>query len=394
MLRFGKRLRSTLLLAAGIGLLAASGPASGDPYDVYVLLPLSGSVAFYAVAQQQTFKAIEAETNRTGGIGGRPLHFVIQDDQSDPRLDVQLASGIIAKNVPVILGPTNTAQCNAVAPLVKEKGPVVYCFTPGVHPAAGSYIFSFGAATDYVVGAAFHYLAARGITKIATITSTDASGQDGDRMIDASMANEKEFQLVDREHFNPTDVSVSAQLTRIKAANPQVLVAWTTGTPFGTVLRAVQGSGLNVPVLTTNGNYTWAQFTQYKDILPDELLIPGGPFDAPEQYGNRAQRDAISTFYAALAAQGAKPDWGHNNCWDPALLVVSALKKFGPSATADQIRNYIGNLQGFPGVNGTYDFKADPQRGLNANSVVMIRWDKAKGNVIAVSRAAGNPLKK
>jgi branched-chain amino acid transport system substrate-binding protein len=386
-------LRRLGVLAAGIGLLAAAPAApSGDPYDVYVLLPLSGSVSFYATAQQQTFKAIEAEANRTGGIGGRPLHFVIQDDQSDPRVDVQLASGIIAKNVPVILGPTNTAQCNAVSALVKVAGPVIYCFTPGVHPAAGSYTFSFGAATDYVVGAAFHYLAARGITRIATITSTDASGQDGDRMVDASMTNEKGLTLVDREHFNPTDVSVSAQLTRIRAANPQVLVAWTTGTPFGTVLRAVQESGLDVPVLTTNGNYTWAQFAQYKDILPDELLIPAGPFNAPEQYKDKGQRAAIDTFYSTLAAQGAKPDWGHNNCWDPAMIVVSALKKFGPNATADQIKNYIANLQGFPGVNGSYDFKAEPQRGLDSMSVVMVRWDKTKGALVPVSRAGGNPL--
>ena len=112
-------------LAAGIALLAAAPAApTGDPYDVYVLLPLSGSVSFYATAQQQTFKAIEAEANRTGGIGGRPLHFVIQDDQSDPRVDVQLASGIIAKNVPLILGPTYVASCLSIAPLVRN-GPVM-----------------------------------------------------------------------------------------------------------------------------------------------------------------------------------------------------------------------------------------------------------------------------
>ena len=391
---FFRRFRCAALLVATAGLLGAAPPSvSGDPYNVYVLLPLSGSVSFYAVAQQQTFKAIEDETNRAGGIGGRPLHFVIQDDQSDPRVDVQLANGIIAKNVPVILGPTNTAQCNAVAPLVKTAGPVVYCFTPGAHPPAGSYVFSFGATTDYVVGASFHYLASRGLTRIATITSTDASGQDGDRMIDASMENDKQFTLVDREHFNPTDVSVSAQLTRIRAANPQAIVAWTTGTPFGTVLRAIQESGVNVPVLTTNGNYTWAQFQQYKDILPDELLIPAGPFNAPEQYTNKSQRAAIDTFYASLAAQGAKPDWGNNNCWDPTMIVVSALRKFGPSATAEQVRGYVANLQGFPGVNGTYDFKAEPQRGLNANSVVMVRWDKARGALVPVSRAGGVPLR-
>ncbi len=76
------------------------------------------------------------------------------------------------------------------------------------------------------------------------------------------------------EHFNVTDLSVNAQIERIKAANPQVLIAWTTGTPFGTVLRAVNDTGLNVPVYTNAGNLTYGQMAQYKDFLPKELDFP------------------------------------------------------------------------------------------------------------------------
>ena len=72
------------------------------------------------------------------------------------------------------------------------------------------------------------------------------------------------------------------------------------------------------------------------------------------------------------------------------LLLLSGSVSF--YATAQQIKNYIANLQGFPGVNGSYDFKAEPQRGLDSMSVVMVRWDKSKGALVPVSRAGGNPL--
>lgn len=388
--------RTFLRFAVGVlGLALLAVPMAGlaaDPYDVYVLLPLTGSVSFYAQSQQQTLKAIENATNKSGGIGGRPLHFVIQDDQSNPQIDVQLANEIFAKNVPVMLGPTNTAQCNAVAPLVKN-GPVIYCFTPGAHPEAGSYVFAFGASTDYVVNASLHYLSLRGLKRVATITSTDASGQDGDRMIGLAADADKSIQLVAREHFNPTDVSVAAQISRLKAQNPQAIVVWTTGTPFGTILRGIQESGLEVPVLTTNGNLTWAQMKQYATIMPKELLFPGGPFHAPEQYTDKGMRDAIGTFYGELHALGAQPDWGHNNCWDPAALVVAALKKYGPGATAQQVRDFIAGLRKYPGINGEYDFAKQPQRGLDENSVVMVRWDAAKQNFTPVSRQGGEPLR-
>ncbi len=364
---------------------------AADPYDIYVLLPLTGFLSFYSGSQQQVYRGIEQWVNRTGGIGGRPVHFVIADDQSDPKVVVQLANEIFAKHVPVMLGPTNTAECNALIPLV-QNGPVIYCFTPGPHLPAGSYAFAFGSTSFYVMSASMRYFHDRGLKRLAAIVTTDATGQDGDQAIRAALAEHSDMTLVDEERFNPADVTVDAQISKIKAANPQAVIVYSTGTPFGTALRGIQDVGVDLPIFAMNGNLTFAQMKQYAGIVPKELIFPGGPFHAPEQYA-KAQRDAIVLFHRAIEAQGAKPDWGHNNCWDPTMIVISALRKLGPNATAAQIHDYIENLQGWPGVNGTYDFKAEPQRGLQRDATVMVRWDAAKNDWVAVSRAGGAPLR-
>jgi branched-chain amino acid transport system substrate-binding protein len=376
------------------GLALATAPVdvrAAEPYDVYVLLPLTGYLSFYSKSQLQVFTAIESSVNQTGGIQGRPVHFVIQDDQSDPKVDVELANQIIAKGVPVMLGPTNTSQCNALIPLVKN-GPVIYCFTPGPHPPPGGFAFAFGSTSKYVISASMRYFHDIGLRKIAAIVTTDATGQEGDQAIAAAIAEHPDMQIVDEEHFNPDDITVAAQITRIQGANPQALIVYTTGKPFGTALRSIKDAGLAIPIFSTNGNLTYAQMQQYAQILPKDLVFPGGPFHAPAQY-HRGQRAAIDTFYRELASLGAKPDWGHNNCWDPTMIVMSALRKFGPAATAAQIRSYIANLQGFPGINGDYDFKAEPQRGLQRDATVMVKWDATKNDWYAVSRAGGAPLK-
>jgi branched-chain amino acid transport system substrate-binding protein len=376
------------------GLALATAPVdvrAAEPYDVYVLLPLTGYLSFYSKSQLQVFTAIESSVNQTGGIQGRPVHFVIQDDQSDPKVDVELANQIIAKGVPVMLGPTNTSQCNALIPLVKN-GPVIYCFTPGPHPPPGGFAFAFGSTSKYVISASMRYFHDIGLKKIAAIVTTDATGQEGDQAIAAAIAEHPDMQIVDEEHFNPDDITVAAQITRIQASNPQALIVYTTGKPFGTALRSIKDAGLAIPIFSTNGNLTYAQMQQYAQILPKDLVFPGGPFHAPAQY-HRGQRAAIDTFFRELASLGAKPDWGHNNCWDPTMIVISALRKFGPTATAAQIRTYITNLQGFPGINGEYDFKAEPQRGLQRDATVMVKWDPTKNDWYAVSRAGGAPLK-
>jgi branched-chain amino acid transport system substrate-binding protein len=366
------------------------GAGAVDPFEIDVLLPVTGSASFYAVAEQQSLHIIEDDVNKRGGIGGRPVKFVISDDQTDAKVDVQLAGTILAKHPAVLLGPVLTAQCNAVMPLVKD-GPATWCFTPGPRPVSGGYVFAFGADTSHTSAVSMHYLKARGITRIGMISSTDATGQDGDKNVDAAAANEN-IQLLDHEHFNPTDISVTAQLVRLKSSNPQAIVVWTTGTPFGTVLRAIQELGIDVPVVSTNGNITYPQMRQYRAFLPKELWFPGAAFLDPVRLEDKGVIAAVKTFNDGIAAQGGKPDWGNNNCYDGARLFVEALKKFGPNATAAQVRDYVASVQNWPGINGRYDFVKEPQRGLGDNSIVMVRWNSVTESWSALSKPGGQPL--
>ena len=117
--------------------------------------------------------------NAGDGIQGRPVHFVVQDDQTSPQLGVQLAGQVLAKHVSVILGSTLVAICRAMAPLMKD-GPVMYCFSPGIHPDEGSYVFTSGVSTRDLAQAAIRFLRGKGWTRLAVLTSTDVTGQDAE----------------------------------------------------------------------------------------------------------------------------------------------------------------------------------------------------------------------
>jgi branched-chain amino acid transport system substrate-binding protein len=61
--------------------------------------------------------------------------------------------------------------------------------------------------------------------------------------------------------------------------------------------------------------------------------------------------------------------------WDAAAIVIDALRKLGPIATAEQLKNHILSLTDYPGINGLYDFKTNPTHGLGLSAVVVLRWD-------------------
>ena len=173
---------SLLIRAAAIlvCVTAASGASAAEPYKINVILPLTGGAAFLGKGEQQALQIFQSMTNKEGGINGQPLEFVFHDDQTSPQTTVQIANGIFAEKPAVMLGSSIVAMCNAIAPLLKE-GPFDYCLSPGVHPAAGSYQYSTSTDTHALIEALVRYFRLRGLTKIAFISSTDASGQDAER---------------------------------------------------------------------------------------------------------------------------------------------------------------------------------------------------------------------
>jgi branched-chain amino acid transport system substrate-binding protein len=389
-----KRLIAGLLV--GMLSIAPICARAAEPYEINVILSLTGYAAFIGTQEAQSLGALEAVENKNGGINGRPVKFVIADDASNPVNAVQLANGIIAKGAPLMLGPTLTSNCDAVYAIVKTNGPVEYCFSPALHPTPNTYGFSAGASTADLAIATVRYFRERGWKRMALISSTDASGQDGENVVRAALTlpENKTVTLVANEHFAIADVSVGAQIARIKAADPQVIIAWTTGTPSGTVLRALHDAGLDLPVLLNAGNIVRAQLRTYATFAPTNLYLPGLRFLAPNLVRSGPLKDAQEAFFNGLAAAKIPtPEVNMAFAWDPGRVVINVLRHLGPNPTAAQVKDAIENTHGISGINSLLDYRDLSQRGVPISAVVVIRWNGAKDSFDAVSQPGGLPLK-
>ena len=382
-------------LAAAFFANLAGAARAAETYDIHVILPLTGNGAFLGQGHRDSLDTVAEIVNKANGIDGRPLRFVYHDDQSNPQVSVQLATEIIAQKPAVILGSSLVAMCAAIAPLM-QNGPVDYCLSPAYHPPAGGFVFSSGASSTDQSAAILRYYRMKGWTKIATLANTDASGQSNDKSMDELVARpeNKDISLVTRQHFNPTDISVAAQIERIRASGAQAIVAGVTGTAAATVFKGMIQSGLDIPIEVTSGNESFPQMEAWKDFLPKHLVLSSAAF--PEHDGLLTLDPRIEAaqhaMYAALAAKKLKADNMEATSWDAALIVVAALRKLGPGATAAQIRDFIANLTDFPGIDGVYDFKASPERGLGPDSAIAVTYDPAAKAWVWLTRPGGAPL--
>jgi branched-chain amino acid transport system substrate-binding protein len=377
-------------LAAGIGLLPLG--ASGDEnLTINVILPLTGPAAFVGQDEKAAIQIYETMINKAGGAGGRALHLQILDDQSSPQVDLQLVNGIMQQHAAAFLGPALNAGCSAVEPLVRSSGPVDYCLSPALSPKSGSFVFASGQTLATMDFAFARFMLDKRYRRVAQLISTDASGQNGARSFADGLAKYPALQLVDAESFDPSAITIAAQVAKIKALNPQCILLNASGPAFGTALRSLYDAGMvNVPVFTSSANLTKAQLAQDAAFLPRALYFDGFAWQGGEPR-DPAMRKRYVAFVTGFKNAGIVPTSTSAYAWDPVTIIVSAFGRLGPDATADQIRNYIANLHDFAGINGSYDFGHGDQHGL-VNSTVLLKWSPSLSDAVAASKPGGKPL--
>jgi branched-chain amino acid transport system substrate-binding protein len=372
-------------------LFPALATAAADPYNIDVVLPITGTFAFVGTTHQKELTVLESMVNKQGGIKGRPVHFVFHDDTSNPEASLQIHNQILAKHPAVVLGSSLGALCQATTPLYLSNGPVNYCFSPVIPTTKGSYVFSASVGGRDLILATIRYFHGKGWKKIATLNTTDASGQIGDRDIASVMAMPefKDMTLLATEHFSAADTSVTAQVSKIKALNPQAMIIWAPGTAFGTALHAVSDIGMDVPIATTSANMIIAQMKTYASFVPKTVLFQGVQYVAGAVHKDSP---AMAMYATGMKENGMPQDFQTGMAWDPAMIVIDALRKVGPDATAAQLREYIESLHGYTGITGTYDFRDGSQRGLGVDSALIMRWDPDKLDFVSVSKGGGTPM--
>jgi branched-chain amino acid transport system substrate-binding protein len=257
--------------------------------------------------------------------------------------------------------------------------------------------FMFGSlvSTHDNLASTIHYLARRGWRRLALLLPTDATGQDGEESIDDALMlpENRSVTIVATEKFGTSDITVAAQLARIKEAAPQALVAWTTGASLETVLRGLSAAAIDVPVITTPGNMNYVQMHVMASFLPQAgLFFPATLVQAHASLPPGPVRDAQDHYLRAFRDAQVTPEPGSSYAWDPAMIVFDALRHLGLNANGQQLHDYIENVHGFAGINGFYDFRDGLQHGLNRSEGVVARWFPDKDDWIAVSRPGGDPL--
>ena len=222
--------RNAVLLVAMLcvaSMAFAGGAKDSDTVTIGAIFPLSGGVAYYGnESRDGALLAIE-EINAAGGLLGKKLALISEDDEGNAEKTVNAFTKLTSRDkVTIILGSSTSGPTQAISTLA-QRNKVVLISPSATNidvTKAGDYIFRacFIDPFQGVVGADFAYQTLKS-RRAAVLYDAGADYNTG--LADAFKTQFKAIggQVVADEAYQTNDVDFNAQITRIKAANPDVV---------------------------------------------------------------------------------------------------------------------------------------------------------------------------
>jgi branched-chain amino acid transport system substrate-binding protein len=381
------------------------GQAWAQEIAIGAVVPSSGPFAEWGRSNTVTLKMLEQQTNDAGGINGAKLKITILDDAAKP---AQAASSLRKlagdEKVLAVAGPLTSSAAEVTFPVANEMKVVSTSQAsskPGVaklnRPWAFRNTIDEGVLAKTTVP---FYKKAFNIKTVAVIfDAKDATASTVGKVImpavlkanDIIVANENDLLS-----FNTGDLDVSAQVTKLKALNPDGVVVSADYSQAITVLREMKRQGLIKPVVGAT------------QLISSAILkaAPEIPVIAPATFYATMTGPAPEKFTATLTPllrkesglpKDIEPSMYDANVYEIVSMYIDAIKKTGVTgkpadleADRTKIRDHLAKLEGFAGLGGPIGFNDDGDA-IKAFYVLQGQngaWDtKVKG----CSSAPGHP---
>jgi branched-chain amino acid transport system substrate-binding protein len=384
--RMAMRMRIAVI-ATLVLCFAAGSSLAAEPIRIGAFFGLSGPAANIGTPTKLVAQMVVDKINKEGGINGRPIELIIGDTESDPGKAAVIAKKFVfSDKVAAIIGPTLTGEGMSVKKIVEEAGVPTFMTVGGDVVIMGgnfgayTYVFKSPQRSSTAVQKLYGYLKAKGLTKVALFTNTDAFGKDGLGWLE-KLGPEFGITFTTKESFGPADTDMTAQLTKIKNSAPQAIVVWTIGPVGSIVAKNRMQLGITTPLFQCHGlpdpkYIELAGKASEGDRMPATKLMVADALPASDPQ-KKVIGEFVHLYRDVYKYDREFPINTHSGyAWDAITIVANAMRKAGTDGKA--LRAAIEETKGYVGVSGVYTLTAEDHNGLGVDSMVMVQVKDGK----------------
>jgi branched-chain amino acid transport system substrate-binding protein len=335
---------------------AGLGSSTGDTIKVGLYGDLTGQTSSFGQSTKNGVELAVKEINDSGGINGKKIELIIEDDQGRTEQAKTVVEKLIKQDkVVAVLGEVASSNSLAAAPVAQDaKIPMI---TPSsTNPKVtqvGDFIFRVCFLDDFQGSSIAKFSANTLKAKTAAIL--------GDVNSDYSKGLteffEKEFtklggKVVAKEAYTQTDPDFKGQLTKIRSLNPDVLYVPGYYGQVGIIAKQARELGMTMPLLGGDGWDSPQLWTLGGESLKNSYITNHYSADDP----NPIIQNFVKSYKAKYA--NVAPDSLAALAYDAAKVLADAIKRAGGTDSA-KLRDAINATKDFPGVTGVISINAE-----------------------------------
>jgi branched-chain amino acid transport system substrate-binding protein len=322
-----------------------------------------GSASFGQSSHKGTQLAVD-ELNAAGGVLGKKIRLVTEDDQSLAGQPATIVRKLITQDRAVaILGEVASSKSLEAAPICQQNK------IPMISPAStnpkvtevGDYIFRICFIDPFQGTVMAKFAKEKGFQKVAVLTDVKQDYSVGLSEFFVKHFKESGGTIVKDQQYSTGDKDFKAQLTSIKAARPDAIFVPGYYGEVSLIARQARQLGIKVPLLGGDG---W---------VGDSLLkVAGNALDGcffSSHFSAEDQTPATQEFVKKYkAAYGAVPDDMAALGYDSAMILADAIKRAG-GTESQKLRDAIAATKDFQGITGSITI--DEKRNASKSAVIM-----------------------
>src|SRR3954467_4281637 len=369
------------LSSVAILLATVSGAAAQDVYKIGMSAGLTGYAATVDRAWRDGVEIAIAAVNAKGGIAGKKVELIVEDNKSEPQEAVTVYRKMISSdNVNMFASGCVSAGNFAAAPIVvRAEKPMVLCSILPQQPDHVKWAFTTIPPPRFEVITRLEYLQKKTQVKKIGVLHDPSPYANAQKAAAEKEAKDYGLEIVGIDQYKTDDADLSPQIQKMYAAGARAILKIGLGGTTLTAAKNIKQLGLDMLLLTSLEDI--AVFKPVAEVLGDKFFFVASPsqvFDALPEGGLKAEIGKFLTPWRAKY-QDRDPNWAGRG-WDAIMLTAAAVEK-AKSTDGAKLRDALESMDNFQGTTGLYHFSATNHQGITENPLLLARIVNGKVEV-------------
>jgi branched-chain amino acid transport system substrate-binding protein len=360
---------------SGDGGADTGGDGDGDsgPIRIGVVLDITGAGATLGIAERETIEMLAQQVNDDGGIDGREVEVIIEDNQSTEDGAARVTTSLLnTEEVDILIGASRTGPSLAMRPLAEEAEiPMISLAANQAIVDGSTWVFKTAQNDRVVLEAMVDDMAAKGYTQVAIARDASGFGEGVPEML-TEIGTDAGIEVIAEESFAPDATDFTAQMVNLRDAEADAVVIWGIPPAAALAQNAYVQLDVGAPVYQSHGIGNQV-FLDEAGANADGVLAPLGRMLVADQLDDDdPQKEVVTQFIADYEEEYDKaPSTFAGHAYDGFTIAVDAIEEVGTDPKA--LRDEIESVSDWAGISGVFTMTPEDHSGLTKEALVMVK---------------------